>query len=240
VLEGRRNGGGMQAPVLGVVTNLDDPDRLGRVKVKIPSLGEGIESWWARLVVPGGGQERGLWWSPEINDEVLVVFEYGDVHRPLVIGGLWSNPNKPPVDFDDAIGNGKVNQRVFKTRVGHTIILDDTDGMEQIVIRDKTGVNEIVIDSAANTLTMKAEADIVIEALGNMTLKSTGDMNLEGNNVNVKATTNGKFEATAGLDVTATGQLNLKGASAGLASDGTTEVKSTGMVKVQGPMIMLN
>ncbi|MBE0480422.1 MAG: VgrG-related protein, partial [Dehalococcoidia bacterium] len=75
--EKNENGGYGHWPVFGKVTNISDPDNENRVKIKLPSLNNDVENTWARLVAPGASQDRGLQWLPEVNDEVLVVFERG-------------------------------------------------------------------------------------------------------------------------------------------------------------------
>src|SRR5688500_942572 len=67
---------------IGLVTDNADPNGVGRVKVKLPWLADSIASPWARLAVPGGGPNRGLFFVPEVNDEVLIAFEHGDPARP--------------------------------------------------------------------------------------------------------------------------------------------------------------
>lgn len=246
-LLGAGNGQGVpgegQGLVFGVVpatvTNIDDPDDLGRVKVKYAWLGE-IETWWARLVAPMAGPQRGFYCLPEVNDEVLVAFEHGDVHRPYVVGALWSSTDKPPKTKSEAIASGKVIQRVFKTRVGHlvvlsdkqseeqicvtsksghTVILDDKSGAEKITIKDKSGNNSLVIDSTANSMTIKVNGDFIVDAKGKVNIKSGTDLAL-------KAGTAGKIEATT--------ELGLKGMTA------KVENASGAKVVLQGPMVNIN
>ena len=119
--------------VVGVVTNNKDPDALGRVKVKFPWLSDTDESHWARVVTPMAGGGRGFYFLPEVDDEVLVGFEHGDVGLPYVLGSLWNGKDKPPEKNDD----GKNNLRVIKSRSGHLIRLDDTDAKERS--RSSTG-----------------------------------------------------------------------------------------------------
>src|SRR2546426_9457473 len=76
--------------VAGIVTNNEDPDGLGRVKIRFPWLSEDNESWWARIAAPMAGKERGAYFLPEVDDEVLVAFEHGDVNFPYVLGALWN------------------------------------------------------------------------------------------------------------------------------------------------------
>jgi uncharacterized protein involved in type VI secretion and phage assembly len=82
--------------VIGIVADLDDPEKIGRVRVKFPHLANQM-SQWARLASPMGGKQRGFFMRPEVDDEVLVVFEQGDPRRPNVIGGFWSTADPPPV-----------------------------------------------------------------------------------------------------------------------------------------------
>jgi phage protein D len=94
-------GGGapmMTAPrgvVVALVTDVSDPEGLGRVKVSFPWLSDDFVSGWARTVQAGAGKNRGAMVLPEVGDEVLVVFEQGDVRRPYVLGGLWNGVDTP-------------------------------------------------------------------------------------------------------------------------------------------------
>jgi len=100
---------------MAIVTNNKDPDGLGRVKVKLPWLDDGFESDWARVVTAMAGAGRGLYWLPEVNDEVLVAFEHGRLDSLYVLGGLWNGKDKPPENNQD----GKNNVRALKSRSGH-------------------------------------------------------------------------------------------------------------------------
>jgi len=184
---------------VGLVTNNQDPDGLGRVKVKYPWLGDDDESYWARLVVPMAGNDRGTWFLPEVDDEVLIAFDHGSLDFPYVLGALWNGKDKPPESNSD----GKNNHRTIKSRSGHIIRMDDTDGSEKLEIIDKTGKNKIVIDSSQNSVTIEAGGDIKLTAKGKLTLS--------GNGVELQSQANGSFKASGNLDVNASGQLNLKG-----------------------------
>jgi uncharacterized protein involved in type VI secretion and phage assembly len=153
---------------VGIVTNNKDEEGLGRVKVKFPWLSDSDESYWARVLTPMAGKEMGIYFLPEVNDEVLVAFAHGDMESPYILGAVWNGEDKPPETNSD----GKNNLRLIKSRSGHQIILDDTEGQERIVIRDRTEKNEIVIDSKENTLSLKVEKDITIEAKGKITTES--------------------------------------------------------------------
>lgn len=174
---------------LGVVTDNRDPDNMGRVKVQLPWLGDNVESTWARTASPMAGQERGLLFLPEVGDEVLVGFEHGDIHRPYVLGALWNGEEPPPrADKDPLDASGKVVQRLIRSRAGHIILLDDSDGGGGITIQDKAG-NKIVLETASNALKITVQGNLEVEAQGKVTIKGTAGVEIESSGqVNVKGT----------------------------------------------------
>jgi uncharacterized protein involved in type VI secretion and phage assembly len=163
--------------VVGVVTDNQDPNGDGRVKVRFPSLSKTETSDWARVVAVGGGAQRGIEFLPEVDDEVLVGFELGDVHFPYVLGGLWNGHDAPPTRSNQLISGGKVQKRIIRSRTGHTITLDDSEG-GSVSIVDKNG-NKVVLDSQTNTLTIEVKGDATLKAQGNMTLQAQGSMTLQ-------------------------------------------------------------
>ncbi|HLI71974.1 MAG TPA: VgrG-related protein [Ktedonobacteraceae bacterium] len=168
--------------VIGIVTDNQDPEGYGRVKVKYPWLSGDHASDWARVVVPGGGDQRGIEFLPEINDEVLVGFEMGDIHYPYVLGGLWNGKDAPP----DAhvTGGGKVQKRIIRSRSGHMITLDDSDGGGGITIVDSKG-NKLVLDSSSNALQITVQGDTSLKAQGNLTLEAQGQVQIKGMGISV-------------------------------------------------------
>ena len=234
--------------VTGIVTaNENDPNNLGRVKVKFPWLGQvngaDIESTWCRMTTPSAGAQSGMLFLPEVNDEVLVAFEHGDVNRPYVLGALWSTTNKPPLANNVAAAQGKVNKRVIKSRVGHQIILDDTQGAEKITVVDKSNNNSIEIDTSQKAITIKADGPIKL-------VSASGDVSIECNNFSVKAKssctleggTAAKLKSNGTLNVESTGNMTVKSsAPLNLESMGPMSVKSTGPMTVQGlPTVNVN
>lgn len=135
--------GKVYGAVVGVVTSVDDPDELGRVKVTYPWLQDDIESPWARLASFMAGNERGAVFRPAVDDEVLVIFEHGDMRRPYVIGALWNGQDAIPQERGTDADNDIC---LIKSRSGHTIIFDDTAGSEVVTINDKHG-NTIELSS---------------------------------------------------------------------------------------------
>lgn len=236
--------------VVGVVTdNADGTDGMGRVKVKFPWMNDSDQSWWARIATPMAGPSMGFYFLPEINDEVLVAFEHGDMTRPYIIGALWNGKDAPPKKNSEVVADSKVNERMIKTRAGHVISLDDKSGSEKISIIDKTTKNKIVFDSAKNTITIEADADIAVTAKGKINLKSTGDTTVEasGNatvkasgNVEVTATGNATYKATGNINVEATGNLTMKGAMVSIQAQATGEVKASGPLTLKGAIVNIN
>lgn len=191
--------------VVGVVTNNQDPDNMGRVKVKFPWLSDTDESYWARLATPMAGKDRGIYVLPEIDDEVLIAFEHGDVRFPYVLGALWNGQDTPPEQNSD----GKNNIRMIKSRSGHIIRLNDEEGKETIEIIDKSGKNSIAIDTANNAIAITSNKDITLKA-------TNGTIKLEAQKVEIKSSTDTKIEASAGMDIKATGTMNVRGATINL------------------------
>ena len=212
----------MAGVVTAIVTNLDDPESQGRVKVKYPWLADDIESNWARVASPMAGPERGFFWLPEVNDEVLIAFEHDDINYPYLLGSLWNGRDKPPAEKSDAVGSGgQVQQRVIKTRDGHVIVLEDSPGGKPgIRIIDKTGNNQVLIDSGENKITLEAAGDITVQSKGKVIIKGDTGVEIESGaslkassktDMSMEAKTTATFKGSASVDVQASGQVNVKG-----------------------------
>lgn len=225
-----------------VVTNNTDPEMLGRVRVKFPWMpDDSLDSAWARLAMPGAGPERGLFFIPEINDEVLVAFEQGDPSAPYVVGALWNKKDKPPkAPAGMAVAANKVNQRIVRSRTGHVIVLDDTQGQEKITIQDKTGKNSIIIDSVKNSMDINVQGDLTIDVGGKMTIKSKMDFSIESSTKGLFKVTSSQIELQAAgaamkgtkVDIQGQAQTNIQGAQ--------TAVKGSAMVEIQGGLVKIN
>lgn len=201
------SGGGesrIEGIALGIVTNNQDDQQQGRVKIKFPWLGEGDESYWARVSTIMAGNEMGAFFLPEVGDEVIVAFDHGDINHPYVLGSLWNGRNVPPVKNDDGKNNirmiksrsghhvtfsdeeGKEKVEV-KTKSGHTILLDDSSGKESITIMDKSGNNSIVIDSAQNSINIESSLKLSLKAKeieivsdGGLSIKASAVLSIQG------------------------------------------------------------
>jgi phage protein D/phage baseplate assembly protein gpV len=256
------NGSKGHGVVVGIVTNASDPENQARVKVKYPTISNDLESNWIRLVSPMAGPDRGFEFIPEVNDEVLVAFEYNDFNKPYILGALWNGKDKPPMTSKDAVNNKGVNKRVIKTRSGHTITLDDTEnaaqmsivsksehtitlddknGEEKISIIDKTKKNSIVIDSATNTLTIKADGDIIMNAEGKLQLNSKGDIVIDSKGkIDIKSTGDTAIDAKGNVKAKATANMDLEGAMMNVKGSATAKIEGGGMTEIKGTMVKIN
>jgi uncharacterized protein involved in type VI secretion and phage assembly len=222
--------------VIGVVTDNKDPDGLCRVKVKFPWLSKDHASDWARLVTPGGGPKYGLQFIPEVNDEVLVGFEQGNINYPYVLGGLWNGTDAPPIksNVSSVLDGGKVKQRIIRSRTGHIITLDDSDNAPYIEIVDNTGKNTIKLDAKNNKLTVHLEGDMLFEA-------TKGDIMLKAKTVTVEASDALKMkgksldaEASQAANIKAGSDLKLKGMSADISADAALKMKGGSTAELKG------
>ena len=187
--------------VVGIVTNNQDPENMHRVKVRFPWLSNEVESNWARVAAPMTGKDRGAYFLPEVEDEVLVAFEHGQVDHPFVVGSLWNGKDDAPESNSD----GENNHRTIKSRSGHVLRFNDKSGSETIEIIDKTGSNKIVIDSAKNTITIEAKSDITIKS-------TTGKLTMQANGIEMKSQMGVSVEAAQNMDLKANAIVTIKGA----------------------------
>ncbi|MBN1643164.1 MAG: VgrG-related protein [Anaerolineae bacterium] len=193
--------------VTAIVTNNNDPEDQGRVKLKYPWMSDDVETGWARVGGIGAGDERGLYCLPEVNDEVLVAFEHGDANRPLVLGGLWNGVDKPTVPASEAIQNGNVHTRAFKTRSGHALtFVDDSEGKVRL---ETAGGHSLLLDDENRVVQIETSGGIVVkldDGSGDVTIQCSGKLD-------VQAQRDIAFKAGANLNLEATGQVTIKGAT---------------------------
>ncbi|MBF9031838.1 phage tail protein [Rhodobacterales bacterium HKCCE3408] len=180
----------------GIVTDNEDPERLGRVRVKLELHGDGQSSFWARVATPMAGPEMGLYALPEIDDEVLVGFIAEDASHPVVLGGVWNGQRVPPETND-----GNNDRRLWRSRSGHELRFDDGQNPEiELLLKDGPRVyltpdtalmedangNKVEI-AASGTITIEASAEIKlsapqvkIDASGSAEMKASGNCKIQG------------------------------------------------------------
>lgn len=173
-----------QTLMVGVVTDNEDPQGWGRVKVKLPTLTEDHTSNWARVVAIGAGHQRGFDCLPEIDDEVLVAFEHGDIHRPYILGGVWNGKDEPPNTVDQSVQDGKVRLRTIKTRTGHQIQFTEEDqgGSKKGVLIETNGGHRIQLTDSSDggSISISSTGNLKIEAKGNIDISATGIITIQG------------------------------------------------------------
>jgi phage protein D/phage baseplate assembly protein gpV len=243
--------GGLDAPtgthgptgvVVAIVTDNKDPEDMGRVKVKYPWMpkdnGQELTSDWARVVNLWAGKEYGSFALPEVNDEVLVAFEHGDMDFPYVVGGLYNGKDKPKFPAAEQVKSGKVSKRGFWTRAKHRLVFTDEQGDGQgielstgddnyyIKLDQKEKKITVECKESGAVMEMKAGKDITIEAGGDITFKTKGKFTVEaqgaiaveskGGGLNLKAAMKAEMEGQSGVGVKSSGMAEVKGATVSL------------------------
>lgn len=170
-----------------LVTDVVDPNKQGRVKVRLPwspDAGNSSYEAWARIATLMAGNNRGTWFIPDKNDEVLVAFEGGNPRRPYVIGALWNGQDAPPEEMD---GAGDNNVKTILSRQGVRITLDDTDGAVKLRL-ETPGGQSIVLSDADNSIVAEDSNGntIKMEAQG-ITLTASGTLEIDASMVTVNS-----------------------------------------------------
>jgi len=193
--------------VIGVVTNNNDPDETGRVRVKYPSLSDSEESAWARVASMSAGNARGLMMLPQPDEEVIVGFEQGDTRRPIVLGSLFNGKDKPGPDL-------------LQNRDGSFALLSNEKGL----LHTKKDL-EIKSDQK---MIVEIQSDQEIKVQGNAKQETTGNGSMKAQQLTVEA---GSTLSVKGVSVTveATASLTLKGA--------TVDVQASGPLNLKGAII---
>ncbi|MBU0553267.1 hypothetical protein KJ940_17485 [Myxococcota bacterium] len=180
---------------VGLVTNLNDPEQQGRVKVRFPWLDDTQESFWCRVSATQAGKSRGNFIRPELGDEVLVLFERGDLHQPFIIGSLWNGQDAPPGPGNP---DGKNDDKFFQSRSGHQLVFNDNSGGGSIQIHDSKAKLHTELDvpgqhirltADSGTINLRAPAGAVKMECVDLLIHSTKDTTIQaggGNSVEVK------------------------------------------------------
>lgn len=220
--------------VVGIVTNNQDPEKLGRVKLKLPvRLGEN-ETDWARVATPMSGKGIGVFFLPEVGDEVLVMFNEGSIREPFVIGSLWNSEETPPETNED----GKNSVRLIKSKDEHSITI--TDGDEgAIEIMTKNG-NVIKIDDSGNgkiEIADKSGADKILIDGDGKSVQIAGDGKVEIKAKSSTITVDGNGNA---IELKSSAKLAIQAAQIEIKAQGTLDLKSDGMINIKGSMVKIN
>jgi phage protein D/phage baseplate assembly protein gpV len=193
--------------VVGVVTNNNDPEQTGRVRVKYPSLSDSEESAWARVASMSAGNGRGLMMLPQLDEEVIVGFEQGDTRRPIVLGSLFNGKDKPGAD-----------------------LLQNRDGSFALLSNEKAHIHtkkDLEIKSDQKMI-VEVQQDQNFKVQGNMNHETTGNSKLKAQQYTVEAGTSLTVKGVS-VTVEASASLTLKGA--------TIDVQASGPLNLKGAII---
>lgn len=227
--------------VIGVVTNINDPDKLGRVKLKLPAISAEMETDWARVAMAGAGPDRGVFFLPEVNDEVLVGFEGSDLRRPVVLGGLYNGKDKPKAY--DASGTPTTGGRRITSKKGYIVELADGTAPDQqhvllqlddVKAKIRLGKDKVEVESPAGKPISLKSGDSSIE------IGPDGSITIKGVKVTIEAKTELKLSG-ANASIAAQAKAELSGqAAVSVKSGGMGEVAATGPLTVKGAMVAIN
>ncbi|HKY16501.1 MAG TPA: type VI secretion system tip protein VgrG [Microthrixaceae bacterium] len=197
----------------GVVTALEnDPDGEDRIQVRLPLISASEDGVWARLATLDAGDQRGTFFRPEIDDEVLVGFLDDDPRFPVVLGQLHSSANPAPETAKD-----DNHLKGYQSRSMMKLTFDDD---KKIVVLETPGGNKLTLSEDAKTVSLVDQngnsvtlddGGITLESTKDLTLKASGDVKLEGANVELKSQAKFKAEGQAGVDLKSSGTLTVKG-----------------------------
>ncbi|TAJ15409.1 hypothetical protein DMA11_01875 [Marinilabiliaceae bacterium JC017] len=193
------------------VTDNNDPLGMGRVRVQF-NWQTNAMSPWLRVSLPHTGADKGMYFVPEVEDEVVVEFEGGNAEKPFVAGCLYHGNAKP-----DSFVNETNDIKAIRTRGGHTIQFTDTEGEEKIEIFDNEG-SIIIFDTQAKSLT----------------INSTENIEISAKNISISAEENIKIGAQGNIEVAAEGDLsNMANGNLALQSAGDTTLASDGGITIE-------
>jgi phage protein D len=236
---------GLPGVVIGQVSDANDPQQQGRVKVTFPWLSDNYVSDWARTVQPGAGKDRGNLVIPEVGDEVLVAFEQDDVRSPYVLGGLYNGVDLPksggvgPVDST----SGKVTRRSMISRNGHRVDLLDDDGRtEGISITSGDGKLSFVMDTVNTKITVHSDGSVSIEGKTGIVVDAgTGKLEMKASQISLSAQSGVTVDGGAGAVSVQTGaDLSLKGTNATLQGSAQTTVSGGAMCSISAALVKIN
>ncbi|MDW8850073.1 type VI secretion system tip protein VgrG [Flavobacterium sp. MMLR14_040] len=197
----------------GIVTQLEsDPNGEDRILVKIPIINNEEQGIWCRVASPDAGENRGVFFRPEIEDEVIIGFINEDPNNAIVLGMLHSSGKPAPITASD-----DNHQKGIVTRSEMKVLFDDekksigieTPAGKKITLDEDKGVI-VIEDENSNVITIDSNG-IKMESAGNIEIKATGDVKIEGTNVSISATAQLKAEGSAGAELSSGATAILKG-----------------------------
>lgn len=168
-----------------IVTDIVDPDSIGRIQVKLPWLGEaGAEvRAWATLITPYADDNQGFEFLPAVDTQVVVAFEAGDLRRPYIVGSCWNGREALPEP--PAAAN---NKRLIRSRAGSVLEFDDTEGAAKVTLSMESG-HRLVLDDGAQSVTLSHSngCTLTMDAAGNVKITANVNVDVTASVMNVHA-----------------------------------------------------
>lgn len=201
---------------VAVVTQLkDDPQGEDRVRIRMPTIADRGEGVWARVAAPDAGKERGLFFRPQIGDEVVVGFMQQDATHPVVLGMCNSSHNPAPLEAKDANDEkGYVSRSKMKLLFNddkNTLTLETPAGNRLLLSEEEEGI--FLKDQHGNKISINSEG-IKIESTQDVNLTAAQNMKLEGKQIAAQASTGFKADGGGGCELSAgNGMTTVKGAT---------------------------
>jgi uncharacterized protein involved in type VI secretion and phage assembly len=140
-----------------------------------------------------GGNNRGTWFIPDVNDEVLVIFMGGDPRQPCVVGGLWNGQDDPPASMD---GAGKNYIKTIRSRNGVQITLDDTDGQETMTLQTPAGQTVTLTDGPGAITLQDSNGNSIQMQTSGITITTSATFTVNASTVDISA---GMVTVNAGM-----------------------------------------
>ena len=250
--------------MVGIVTNIAHDNGDYRVKVRFPTLpnggSSGEDSNWFRIVSYMAGVDRGHFWLPDVEDEVLVCFVNGDFNQGVVLGAFWNGKDKPIYNNHDASGKvtdagfqgkheaKKNDLKVMRSRVGHQFIFNDNASEPRVALHTKQK-HRIVLDDKNNEPTQieiydgKEENYILIDTKnkkitiesksGDMLLKCKEKFTVEAKNIKMKSDENTTLQVGKNFEMKASSNMTLK-------ASGSGDIESSGAMTIKGSKVNIN
>ena len=203
----------IQGLQIGIVSQLEsDPDGEDRILVKMPIIDNNESGVWARVACIDAGDNRGTFFRPEIDDEVVVGFLNNDPRKPVVLGGLNSSSKPSPSPAtDDNHEKGYISRSEMKMIFNDEkkSVLIETPGGKSVTMDEDAGVIKME-DENGNKITMNADG-ITIESKKKITLKTNDDIEIQGKDIKNTAQASFKADGTGGIELTSSAIAKLKG-----------------------------
>ncbi|HEX9102319.1 MAG TPA: phage baseplate assembly protein V [Polyangia bacterium] len=250
--------------MVGIVTNIAHDSGDYRVKVRFPTLPnggqQGEDSSWFRIISYMAGKDRGTFWLPEVEDEVLVCFVNGDFNQGVILGAFWNGTDKPIYSNKDAAGKvtdagfqgkheaKKNDLRVFRSRVGHQLVFNDNASEPRVALHSKQK-HRIVLDDKDNAPTQieiydgKEENYILIDTKnkkitiesksGSMLLKCKDTFTVQAGTIEMSSDKNTTIKVGQNFEMKASSNMTIK-------ASGTGDIESSDAMTIKGSKVNIN